>query len=141
MSQGNACAMLGLANTNKIPPIGEYVQDPQMGPLPDTGPCANGPYIGCNGNTYYVSDVLGEAAAAVATNGYVMDSNSGSATGKNARWVTNSGGTLTIPADGRVAVSAAGVATAAAGSGAYKIHCGGTGIVIPQNSWFWAFVI
>ena len=149
MSAGNACAMIGLANSNKIPAIGAYVQDTGLNlagtTLSGPGPSADGPYIGCSGSdvganglntgTYWNWNVIGE----LVNPAYTVPANSGAATGKTASWVWNSASALTVPADGRIAVSS-GVATAASGSGAYKTYIA-AGTVIPAGSYFWVFLI
>jgi len=129
MSQGNSCAAIGLANTSKIPAIGAYVQDTTY-----PGPGADGPFVGVQAGTYWATNWLGEDYTVAS--GYLCACNSGAATGKNARWVSNTA-QLTVPADGRVAVSAGGVATAASGTGAYDSYFA-SGTVIPANSFWWA---
>ena len=125
-----ACQAIGLAESVKQTPIGPYVQDPVDPP----GPAANGPYIGTNGSTYYVSNVLDQDVATVG--GWLVPSNDGVAAGHNARWVTN---TTTIAADTtKCDVSATGVATANNSTGIYACFCGAKGI--PANSFFFVFL-
>lgn len=133
MSQGNAAACIGLANTNKIPAIGAYVQ----ASTPPVGPESEGPYIGVNGSTYWSYNPVQETDFA-AVGGFTVPANSGVATGKVARLVTNTSG-LTVSADQTCAVTAAGVATAGAGQ-AYKTYIA-IGVVIPPGSYFWVFLI
>jgi len=148
MSAGNACAAVGLANTNKILRIGAYVQDTALnlaGNAPSgPGPSADGPYIGCSGSdsgenglnkgAYWATNVIGE----LVNPAFLVPANSGAAAGKTAQWVTASA-PLTVPADGRVTVTS-GVATAASGAGLSKTFIA-AGTVIPAGSYFWAFLI
>jgi hypothetical protein len=130
MSQGNLAAAIGLANTSKIPAIGAYVQK-QTAP----GPGSEGPYVGVVGTTYWNRNVIDEDYTA--SGGILVASSDGAATGKDARWVSNTA-QLTVPADGRCAVSAGGVVTAASGTGAFNCYLG-SGTVVPANSFFWVF--
>lgn len=128
MSAGNGCAMIGLANTNKIPMIGGYKQVATTGsPLQDAS--AAGPFIGVNGGEFWNRNVLGEAV------GFTVPTNTGAAAGKTAQWVTTSAGL----AAGTTRVSiAAGVATADNAAGAYDVfNVPAAGV--PANSYFWAF--
>ena len=151
MSAGNACAMIGLANTNKIPPIGVYVQDTGLN-LAGTlvsgpGPSASGPFIGANGSaaesannglygaSYWTWNWLGE----IVNQPYTVPANSGAAAGKTAQWVWTNLTPLTVPADGRVTITA-GVAVAASGTGLSKTFIK-AGTVIPAGAYFWAFLI
>jgi hypothetical protein len=130
MSAGNACAAIGLANTYKIPAIGAYVQD-ITGPV---APGAEGPAVGPIGGQYWDYNWLGEDFAEVG--GILYPATNGAATGKFAQWVKATAN-LTTSADGTVAVSAGGVATAATG-GAFQSYFA-AGVVIPAGSYFWAF--
>ena len=132
MSAGNACAAIGLANTNKIPMIGAYVQD-ITGPV---APGADGPAIGPIGGQYWNNNWLGEDYTEAG--GILYPATSGVAAGKVARWVSNTA-ELVTSADGTVAVSAGGVATAATG-GAYQSYFA-PGVTLPANSFFWAFLV
>lgn len=132
MSQGNLGAAIGLANTNKVTAIGGYFQ----GAAPPPGWDASDNYLGCNGSTYYNSNVLGEDYTV--GGGITVNGNSGAATGKLARWVSNTAN-LTVGADQTIAVSAGGVATAGTAA-AYKTAFG-VGVVIPANSFFWVFTV
>ena len=132
MSIGNLGAAIGLANTSKLTAIGGYYQ----GGTPPPGWSASDNYAGCNGSVYYASNVLGEDYTAVG--GITVNGNSGAATGKLARWVSNTA-QLTVGADQTIAVSAGGVATAGTGA-AYKTALA-TGVVIPANSFFWVFTV
>ena len=132
MSQGNLACMIGLANTNKIPMIGGYVQSA----TPPPGWNADGPYIGVNGSVYHASNVLGEDYTV--SGGITVVGTSGAAAGKLARWVSNTA-QLTISADQTIAVSAGGVATAGTGA-AYKTALPNA-IAIPANSFFWVFTV
>ena len=141
MSAGNACAAIGLANTNKIPMIGLYVQDADGPP----GPSASGPYIGCsgsvtgnnglNGGAYWASNVQGEDV----TGPYTVPADSGAATGKLAHWVWNSASAMTVAADGLCSVTA-GVVTATPTTGLYKTFIT-PGTVVPAGSYLWVFVV
>lgn len=132
MSIGNLGAAIGLANTSKIPAIGGYFQ----GGTPPPGWSASDSYAGCNGSVYYSYNAIGEDYTAVG--GITVNSNSGAATGKLARWVSNTAN-LTVGADQTIAVSAGGVATAGTGA-AYKTPIA-TAVVIPANSFFWVFAV
>ena len=123
MSAGNACAAIGLANTNKIPMIGGYRQ----GNTPKFG--AEGPFIGCRGDVQYSYNALGEAV------GYTCPSAEAAATGKTAQWVSTSAGLAAGTT--RVAV-AAGVATADNAAGAFNVY-GVPAAGVPANSYFWVF--
>lgn len=123
MSAGNACAQIGIANTNKIPMIAGYDQgnDPWYG--------AEGPFIGVNANVQYSYNALGEAV------GFTCPSAEAAATGKTAQWVWND---ATPIAAGTTRVNiAAGVATANA-SGTHNVY-GVPAAGIPAGSYFWAF--
>jgi hypothetical protein len=128
MSQGNASAAIGLANTNKIPTIGVYVQDQTL-----PGPAAEGEYIGVQAATIWSYNWLGEDP------GFLVPSTSGVASGKNAQWVTSGASPITVPADGRMTITG-GTAVAASGTGLYKSFIPAT-TVIPAGSFFWAFEI
>ena len=141
MSAENACVVIGLDTGEKIPAIGTYVQNSGLPP----GPAADGPYIGVNGSAtaadpvslsgyYWTENFLGEDV------GEVMEvpGNSGVAAGKNARWVTTGGATLTVPADSKCAVDAAGVVTALTGTGTYITNVPATK-VIPAGAFLWVF--
>lgn len=119
MSTGNGGAAIGLANSNKIVPIGS----PPL--VPDVlDPTAGVAYMGVNLKGNWSYNWLGEAA-----DFSVPSQNAG----QNCRWVTNTAA-LTVSADGTMAV-AAGVATAAVG-GAFKSGQV-PAQVIAANSWFW----
>lgn len=129
MSAGNAAAAIGLANTNKIKPLGPYVQDVGVTGGTVAGPESDGNHAGINGRTYYESNVLGEAV------GFVAPANSGVATGKTAQWVTNTGSL----AAGTTRVNiAAGVATANA-TGTHDIFITVPVAGLAANKFFWAF--
>jgi hypothetical protein len=132
MSQGNLGAAIGLANTNKIGPVGAYVQ----GSTPPPGWSAADSYFGVNGSTYYDRNVVDEDRSV--TNGITVAGNSGAAAGKAARWVQNTA-LLTVGADQTIAVSATGVATAGTGA-AFKTALP-VGTAIPANSFFWVFTV
>jgi hypothetical protein len=132
MSQGNASAAIGLANTNKVPGIGGFAQD-------TVNPGAEGPYAGINGLTYYDYNPVQETDFATSP-GFTLPSDSGAASGKVARLCWTNASTLTVPADGRVSISTAGVATAASGAGLYKTIIPAA-TVIPAANYFWAFLI
>jgi len=135
MSVGNLAAAIGLANTNKILSIGTYVQDA-------TFPNGQDSYIGCGSNAdynprlYYNRNVLDEDYTA--SGGITVNSNFGAATGKLARWVSNTA-SLTVGADQTIAVTAGGVATAGTAA-AYETPIP-VGTVIPANSFFWVFTV
>jgi len=138
MPLDNACSAIGLVNTTKIPAIGGYVQDSGVATLGEAGPEADGPYIGLNGDDVYSYNALGEVASVSTT--FAVPANSGAAAGKVARWVTNTAA-LTVAADNLCSVSVAGVITAQATTGLYKIYCAAPAAVIPANSWMWAFLV
>jgi len=119
MSTGNGGAAIGLANSNKIVPIGS----PPL--VPDVlDPTAGVNYMGVNLKTNYSYNSLGEAA------GFTVPSQNA---GLNCQWVTNTA-PLVVSADATMAV-AAGVATAAV-AGAFKSGQV-IGTTIPAGSWFW----
>ena len=133
MSQGNLGAAIGLANTSKIPFIGLYAQ----ASTPPPGPEAADSYIGVNGSTYYNRNVVDEDYTV--SGGLVVNSDSGVAAGKAARWVSNTA-QMTVAADGLCSVSACGVLTATATTGLYKTYIPAA-IVIPANSFLWVFLV
>lgn len=120
MSTGNAGAAIGLANSNKVVPIGS---PPLVADALD--PTAGVAYVGVNLKGNWSYNWLGEDA-----NFSVPSQN----VGLNCRWVTNTAA-LVVAADSAMAVSGAGVATAAVG-GAYKSNQV-PATTIPANSWFW----
>lgn len=130
MSTGNAGAAVGLANTNKQANLGPYTQDVGITGGKVSGPSANDNYAGINGNTYYESNVVGEAIA------FTARTNSGAAIGKVAQWVTNTG-TLAAGTT-RVAVTA-GVATADNAAGAYDLFIKVPAAGLAANKFFWVF--
>jgi len=132
MSIGNLGAAIGLANTSKIPCVGLYVQ----ASTPPPGPEASDSYHGVNGTGYWSTNWLGEDYTV--SGGITVNSDSGAATGKAARWVSNTA-SLTVSADQTCAVSAGGVATAGTAQ-AYKTY-NPVGMVIPANSFFWVFLV
>lgn len=131
MSQGNACASIGNANTTKIPAIGAYVQVL-------TQPSADGNYAGVNSTAYWSYNPVDEADWA-ATGGFTVPANSGAATGKTARLVSTSAAPMTVSADQTCAVSAGGVVTAGTAQ-AYKTYLP-VGTVVPAGSFLWVFLI
>jgi hypothetical protein len=135
MSNGNAGAAIGLANTNKIPFIGAYVQSS----TPPPGPEAADSYMGVNGSTYWTYNPVDEAGF-VTNPGFVVNSDSGVAAGKAARLVWTSASPMTVAADGLCSVSTAGVVTATATTGLYKTYIA-PGTVIPANSYLWVFLV
>ena len=132
MSVGNLGAAIGLANTNKIPFIGTYVQTA----TPPPGPEASDSYVGVNGTGYWNRNVIDEDYTA--SGGIVVNGNSGVAAGKAARWVSNTA-QLTVSADQTCAVTAGGVVTAGTAQ-AYKTY-NKVGTVIPANSFMWVFLV
>jgi len=131
MSQGNACASIGNANTTKIPAIGGYSQRL-------TQPSADGDYAGVNATTYWGYNPVDEADWS-ATGGFTVPANSGAAAGKTARLVSTGASPMTVSADQTCAVSAGGVVTAGAAQ-AYKTHLA-VGTVVPAGSFLWVFLI
>jgi hypothetical protein len=131
MSQGNAAAAIGLANTNKIPAIGAYVQRLLT-------PTADGPYIGANAITQWTYNPVQEDFAA--SGGFTVPANSGAATGKVARLVSTGASPMTVAADGLCSVSAAGVVTATATTGLYKTYIAAA-TVIPAGAFLWVFLV
>ena len=129
MSAGNMGAMAGLANTNKIPAIGAYVQDVLS--LGTSGPSSDGPAIGVNGLGYWASNVTGELADGTT----LSPANSGAAAGKTAVWATTAAGLAA--ATTRVDVTA-GVAVANNATGLYDVNVGTASV--PIGSFFWAFL-
>lgn len=135
MSAGNASAVIGLANTNKIPPLGVYVQDAGVQPSNgngNPGPGANGEFIGVNGHQYWDRNWLGE----LVNPAYQVNANSGAVTGRVAQWVTNT--SPIAAATTRVDVSGAGVITANNDTGLFDIFCV-QAAAMPANSFCWAF--
>ena len=118
MSAGNAGAAIGLANTNKVGPIGAYVQDALH-------PTAENDYAGINADVSYVTNVLGEAI------GFTAYGTQGAVRGKTAQWVQN-GATALVPTD-KVTI-AAGVATKDNSTGTHTVFA-----TVPANAFFWAF--
>jgi hypothetical protein len=150
MSLNNSAAAIGLANTVRIPSIGVFVQDTLQ-------PTADGPYMGI-GPGVWSYNWLGEdpGYTVPSTNGATGTTNVGpnpqntgpsdvgNPTGKKAIWSTITAN-LTVPADGRVAVTAGGIATAALGTGVYEVtippatvltYSAGPPLIQP---YFWAF--
>ena len=134
MSQGNASAAIGLANTNKIPAIGGYLQDTTA-----LGPSAEGYYAGVNAYGTWDYNPVQETDYS-ATGGFTVPSNSGAATGKVARLVFTNAAPMTVAADGLCSVSAAGVVTALATTGLYKTFIT-AGTVIPAGTYLWVFLV
>lgn len=130
MSAGNLSAMIGLANTNKIPSVGLYVQDAIS--VGQAGPGMDGEGIGVNGLGFWNYNAMGELADGTTT----VLSNSGAAAGKLAVWcITNAGlagGTT------RVDVTA-GVAVANNATGLYDVNTGFGSPAVPVGSYLWAF--
>jgi hypothetical protein len=135
MSAGNAGAAIGLANTNKVGPIGAYVQDAGVmlgGQAGNPGPSASDAFCGTNGTMIYDRNVLDE----LVNPAFTVRGNSGAAEGKLAQWVTNTA--IIAAGTTRVDVSGVGVATANNSTGAFDVWC--TPVAgIPANSFFWAF--
>lgn len=134
MSQGNACASIGNANTTKIPAIGGYLQD-----TTEPGPSAEGPYIGINAYTGWTYNPVQETDFS-ASGGFTVPANSGAATGKTARLVSTGASPMTVAADGLCSVSAAGVVTATATTGLYKTYIA-AGTVVPAGAFLWVFLV
>ena len=134
MSAGNAGAAIGLANTNKIPYIGQYVQDVHTN-AGEAGPAAAVNYDGVNGATFWNRNVIDELVDPP----FLVLSNSGAAAGKNAHWVTTGASPMTVAADGLCAV-ALGVVTALASTGTYKTFLA-PGTVVPAGSFLWVFEV
>jgi len=120
MSTGNGGAAIGLANSEKRLPIGGLVADLVL-------PTAGVDYLGDNPGTYYSSNWLGEDA------GFTVPSCNA---GKNLIWATNTA-QMTVAVDSKMAVTAGGVATASPG-GAFQSYFT-PGVIVPANSWFWAY--
>lgn len=134
MSTGNASAAIGLANTVKVPSIGVYTQD-QTAP----GPGSDGPHMGVQGVTSWSYNAMGEDVGFLApsTSGAAGITQAGVDSGKKAQWVTSGAAAVTVPADGRMTITA-GTAVAASGTGLYKSFIPAT-TVIPAGSFFWVF--
>ena len=138
MSNGNAAAAIGLANTSKIPMIGTYIQDTAL----PQGPSAEGPYIGILAApaAYAIWDANPVDEAGYATNpGFVAPSTNGAATGKDARLVSTGASPMTVAADGLCSVSTVGVVTATATTGLYKTYIAAE-TVIPLGKFIWVFL-
>jgi hypothetical protein len=121
MSTGNGGAAIGLANSNKIVPIGS----PPL--VPDTvEPTAGVNYEGVNLKGNWSYNFLGEDAAFTVPSTNV---------GKNCVWVTSGAAPIVVSADGSMAVTGAGVATAAVGGAFKSLQIPTT--TIPANAWFW----
>jgi phage baseplate assembly protein gpV len=133
MSQGNACASIGNANTVKIPMIGGYHQN-EAAP----SPAADGPYIGVNAISKWTYNPANEDFAA--TGGFTVPATSGAAEGKVARLVSTGASPMTVAADGLCSVSAAGVVTATPTTGLYKTYIA-AGTVIPAGAFLWVFLV
>jgi len=134
MSNGNASAAIGLANTNKIPMIGGYIRD-ETAP----GPTAEGPYMGVIGTQYFDRNPVDEWDFAAA-GGFVLPGTSGAATGKNARLTWTSASPMTVAVDGLCSVSAGGVITATVTTGLYKTYIP-AGTIVPAGAYLWAFLV
>ena len=134
MSAGNASAAIGLANTNKIPMIGGYLQDTDV-----PGPSTEGPYIGVNSVTYWMYNPVQETDFATSP-GFTAPSDSGAATGKVARLVSTGASPMTVAVDGLCSVSTAGVVTATATTGLYKTFIPAA-TVIPAGAYLWVFLV
>ena len=138
MSQGNACAAIGLANTSKIPMIGGYLQGTApTSPVIAPQPGADGPYIGLISQGWTAGPI--NELDWSASGGFTVPATSGATAGKVGRIVSNSGGALTVSADQTCSVSAAGVA-AAGSAQAYRTYIP-VGTVIPINSFFWVYLV
>ena len=133
MSQGNACAAIGLANTNKIPMIGGYLQNTAA-----PSPAADGPYIGVNSITRWTYNPVQEDFAA--SGGFTVPATSGAAADKTARLVSTGASPMTVAADGLCSVSAAGVVTATATTGLYKTYIA-PATVVPAGAFLWVFLV
>lgn len=133
MSQGNACAAIGLANTNKIPMIGGYLQN-----VAAPSPTADGPYIGVNPITQWTYNPVQEDFEP--TNGFTVPATSGAAEGKVGRLVSTGAAPMTVAADGLCSVSAAGVVTATATTGLYKTYIA-PATVVPAGAFLWVFLV
>jgi hypothetical protein len=120
MSIGNGGAAIGLANSNKIVPIGS---PPLVADLIE--PAGGVVYAGVNVKTYWSSNWLGEDPAGPFT---VPSENAG----KVLAWVTSGGAPIVVPVGGGMAV-AGGVATVGAGFKSYVTE----GATIPAGSFFW----
>lgn len=129
MSAGNACAVIGLANTNKIPMIGQYVQDITQ----PVGPGADGPHIGVIGPTTWDRNVMGEEV------GFLVPSTSGATAGSDAQWVTTGAAPMTVAPDGLCDVTA-GEVVAEAATGTWKTFIP-PGTVVPAGSFLWVFEV
>ena len=134
MSAGNACAAIGLANTNKIPQIGGYLQDTDV-----PGPSTEGPYIGINSVMYWKYNPVDEVGYSTDP-GFTAPSDSGAATGKVARLVSTGASAMTVAADGLCSVSTAGVVTATPTTGLYKTFIPAA-TVIPLGAYLWVFLV
>mgnify|MGYP003513152504 CR=1 FL=1 len=135
MSNGNAGAAIGLANTNKIPFIGTYVQSA----APPPGPEAADSYMGVNGFAYWMRNPVDESGF-VTNPGFVVNSNAGVAAGKAARLVWTDAAPMTVAADGLCSVSTAGVVTATATTGLYKCYLPAA-LVVPAGAYLWVFLV
>lgn len=135
MSQGNLGAAIGLANTNKVPGIGTYVQTSAPPPGPEAW---NAEYIGVNGSNYWANNWLGEDYTV--SGGITVNSDAGATTGKAARWVSTGGSAMTVAADGLCSVSAGGVVTATPTTGLYKTYLTPASVV-PAGSFLWVFEV
>ena len=127
MSAGNGAAMIGLANTNKIPMIGAYVQVTSTG-TPRQDASAAGPFIGIAGGVFWNRNVVGEAI------GFTVPGNTGATAGKLAQWVTSTAGL----AAGTTRVNIAAGDATANGAGTYDVY-DVPAAGVPANSFFWAF--
>lgn len=146
MTTDNAAAQIGSLTpaTKKIPSIGAYVQDKDA-------PTADGSYWGI-GPGVWSYNWLGEAAGFTAPSNAgptgIVNVNSPPDTpdqiGKKAIWSTITAN-LTVPTDGRVGVTAGGIATAALGTGAYEVMIPAGTVLVYQagpplvQPYFWAF--
>jgi len=136
MSTGNAGAAIGLANTNKVGPLGAYVQtvgpttvaDAQAG---NRDPSSSVNFMGPSGPANFDYNALGEAI------GFTAPANNGAAAGKTAQWIQLGVGGLTN-AQTRVNISA-GVGTYNA-AGTHDVFCSlYANRTLPANTYCWAF--
>ena len=134
MTQGNAAAAIGLANTSKIPMIGGYVRDETT-----PGPGADGDYMGVIGTQYFDRNPVDEVDWS-ATGGFTVPATSGAAAGKVARLVSTGASPMTVASDGLCSVSAAGVVTATQTTGLYKTYIT-PAVVVPAGSFLWVYLV
>lgn len=139
MSTGNAGAAIGLANTNKILPIGTYLQltgtsSAAGAAAGNANPAGSVNVLGASGGGNYDNNHIGESI------GFTLPANSGATQGaKTAQWVQLGVGGLTNVQQGVTIV--AGVATFSATPTHNVFAAYEANRTLPAGTYCWAFEI